>query len=175
MADAMALYAEVGAWNLAALADRRAFDSHYEAVAGAIADRLTAKVHIDIQARGRAFDEWIVGLASMDAQEITDRHFVGVCASLIASLASHPIVTYSVMVRPWPDRLIEAVAKYPDQVTALMSGAAVYLLRVRDMTGVDPSVPLSPLIVENAAGHLWRGLAAAARFRELLQLSSPWS
>jgi len=175
MAEAITLHADVGTWRLAALADEALFDRHYVTVAAAIADRITAKVHIAIEARRRAFADWIESLPGIGADPITHRHFIATCASLIASLARHRVVAYTAMTRDAPDRMVDTVLNYPNEVTALASGAAVYLLRVRDMTGSDPSVPLSALIVENAAANLRRNANAALRFRELLQLTAPWS
>ncbi len=175
MTDAALLHADVGAWSLAALADRALFDRLYVTVAAAIADRLSAKVHFNVEARGRAFADWIDSLQGVDDEEIDDRHFIGACASLIASLARHRIVAYSAIARDPPDRLVDAALNYPNEVTALAGGAAVYLLKVRELTGTDPSVPLSALVVENAAANLNRSADAAVHFRELLQLSTPWS
>ena len=175
MAEAIALNADVGTWRLAALADEALFDRHYLAVAAAIADRITAKVHINIAARHHAFSDWIDSLKGADPHAVTYQHFFGACAGLIASLARHRIVAYSAMTRESPDRMVDTVLKFPNEVTALASGAAVYLLRVRDLTGVDPSIALSALVVESAAANLRRHPEAAADFRALLQLSTPWS
>ena len=169
------VHADIGAWSLAALADEASFDRHYETVAAAIADRITAKVHVNILARRQAFADFIASLHGIDAGAITHRHFIGACASLIASLAGQRIIAYSTVTRNSPDRMVDAVVKYPNEVTALSSGAAVYLLRVRDLTGIDPSLPVSALVMENAAAQLRRKADAAVRFRELLRLTTPWS
>jgi hypothetical protein len=70
--------------------------------------------------------------------------------------------------------MVDTVLACPDEVTALAAGAALYVIRVRELTGADPSVPLSAMVIENAAASLRRRPAAATRFRELLQLSTPW-
>jgi len=169
------VHADIGAWTLAALADEPSFDRHYETVAAAIADCIAAKVHINILARRQAFADFINSLDGIDTGSLSYRHFIGVCASLIASLGGQRIIAYSTVARDPPDRMVDAVVKYPNEVTALASGAAVYLLRVRDLTGVDPSLPLSALVMENAAAQLRRRADAAIRFRELLRLTTPWS
>jgi hypothetical protein len=175
MAEAILLHADVGAWSLAALAEEATFDRHYVTVAAVIADRIAAEAHVDIEARRHAFADFIDSLQGIDSEAITHRDFIGVCASLIANLARHPIVAYSAVTRAASDRMAAVVVKYPNEVTALASGAAVYLLRVREATGVDPSVPLTALVVENAAASLRRSPDAAVRFRELLQLTTPWA
>jgi hypothetical protein len=174
MAEAIQLHADVGAWSLAALADEAAFDRHHVAVVAAIADRIGAGVHIDVDARRDAFTDWIASLQAADDAEPDENTFIAVCATLIAALARRPIVSYAWAGNEPPDRMTDAVLTYPNEVTALASGAAVYLLRVRALTGVDPSIPLSALIVENAAANLRRSAEAATRFRELLQLTTPW-
>ena len=73
------------------------------------------------------------------------------------------------------DRMLKVVLETPNQATALCFGAAVYALHVTRLTGKDPSVPLSGLILENAAEALRRSPDAATRFRELMQLSTPWT
>lgn len=174
MTDAAALYADVGAWSLEALADRSLFDRHYVTVAAAVADRLSAKVNINIEARGLAYADWIDSLQGLDPEEVGHPHFVAACASLIASLARYRIVAYSAIARDPPDRLVNAALNYPNEVTALASGAAVYLLKVRELTGIDPSARLSGMILENAAANLNKTAEAAVHFRELLRLSTPW-
>ena len=175
MAEALALGAERRPWSLAELADEPAFDRHIETVAAAIADRFTLKTHVNIVARRMAFIAWIDGLAA-DARSPTDyRAFVAVCASLIASLARHRVVSYSAMIRDPADRMIDTILRYGNEVTALAAGAAIYALRVGELTGADAGGELSPLIVENAAASLNRHPEAAAKFRELLQLGTPWT
>jgi len=175
MADAVMVHADIGAWSLAALADEASFDRHYESVAAAIADRIAAKVHINVLARRHAFADFVNSLEDIDTGAIGYRHFIGVCAGFIASLAGQRIIAYATAARDPPDRMVDAVVKYPNEVTALASGAAVYLLRVRDLTGVDPSLPVSALVMENAAAQLRRRADAAIRFRELLRLTTPWA
>jgi len=169
------LHADVGAWHLAALADEASFNRHYATVAAAIAEPIAARADINAAARRHAFADWIDSLQGIDAEAVGHRHFIAACASLIASLARHPVVVYSPTTAEAPDRMAAAILKYPNEVTALASGAAVYLLRIRDMTGVDPGVPLSALLVENAAANLRRDAEAAVRFRELMRLATPWS
>ncbi len=174
MAEAIELHADVGAWSLAALADAAAFDRHHIAVAAAIADRIGAGVDIDVDARRAAFADWIASLQEPGDVETDEAAFTAVCARLIAALARHPIVTYAWTSEAPPDRMAAAVLTFPNEVTALASGAAVYLLRVRALTGIDPSTSLSALIIENAAANLRRSAETATRFRELLQLTTPW-
>jgi hypothetical protein len=161
-------------WGLAALADRAVFDRHVEMTATAIADRFTLKVHRDLGAQRAAYAAWI---ASLQDDGAADHHrFVRICADLIASLASVRIVTYSAMMRDATDPMIDVVLHYPTEVTALSSGAALYSIKVSGLTGRDPATSLPPFIVENAAALLRRhGDEAAMRFRELLQLSTPWT
>jgi len=173
MTEAILIHADVGAWSLAALADEAAFDRHHVAVVAAIADRIGFRVDIDVEARRSAFLDWIASSQEVDDAEIGEDTFVMVCAGLIAALARHPIVTYTWTSEAPPDRMAAAVLKFSNEVTALASGAAVYLLRVRALTGVDPSIPLSALIIENAAANLRRSAEAATHFRELLQLTIP--
>ena len=71
-------------------------------------------------------------------------------------------------------RMVDTVLRYPDEVTALAAGAALYLLRVRNDDADNPCLPLSALVMENAAAQLHRRTDAALRFRELLRLNSPW-
>ncbi len=176
MVEAIALHADLGAWTLAALAERAAFERHAVAVAAAIADRICAKVEIDVGECAGAFADFVEAVAGRQTGEPAPADFIAVCAGLVASLARHHVARYAAGGEAPPDRMTGAVLTYPDEVTALASGAALYLLRVRALTGVDPSVPLSPLIVENAAILLRHGgNQAAIRFRELLQLTTPWA
>ncbi len=175
MTEAIRLHADVGAWNLAALADEAAFDRHHVAVAAAIADRIGAGVEIDPGARRRAFTDWIASLKETDETETGAPAFVAVCARLIGALVGRPIVTFVWSGNAQPGRMAAAVLRFPNEVTALASGAAVYLLRIRALTGRDPSIALSALVVENAAANLRHNTDAAYRFRELLQLTTQWN
>jgi hypothetical protein len=175
MAEALALGPAARAWSLAALADEAEFDLHIHTVATAIADRFTLKVHQNIVSRRMAFIAWIDSLAADDGDPLDYRNFVAVCASLIASIARHRVVNYSAMIRDPANRMIDAVLKYPNEVTALAAGAAIYELRVSDMTGAPSGGALPALIIENAAANLSRHPEAAAKFRELLQLGTPWT
>ncbi|MEJ0097258.1 MAG: hypothetical protein WDM84_04130 [Bauldia sp.] len=175
MAEAVAPLSGRGPWGLAALADETAFDHHLDLVGTAIADRFTLKIHQNIVARRMAFIAWIDGLAAMDRATIDYRSFVAACAGLITSLARHRVVSYSAMVRDPGDTMIAAVLKYPNEVTALAAGAALYALRVGELTGEPVGEPLAALVIENAAANLARHPEAAARFRELLRLGTPWT
>ena len=175
MAEALAIGADAKPWSLASLADEAAFDRHIETVAGAIADAFTLKMHQNIVARRLAYTAWIDGLQQKERSPVDYRDFVAVCANLIASIARHRVVSYSAMIRDPADRMIDTVLKYPNEVTALAAGAAIYTLRVGELTGMDGGEPLSAMIVENAAANLRRHPEAAAKFRELLQLATPWT
>ena len=175
MAEAAARRADRGPWSLVALVDEAAFDRHVYMVATAIADRFTLKIHQNVVARRMAFIAWIDSLAAIDRATIDYRSFVAVCAALIASLARHRVVSYSAMIRDPADTMIKAILKYPNEVTALAAGAALYDLRVGALTGEPAGEPLAPLVVENAAANLARHPEAAARFRELLRLGTPWT
>jgi hypothetical protein len=175
MAEPMPILAGIGPWKLAALADPAVFERHYETVTAAVAERITARIHLNGLAMRAAFDDFTGSFESIDSGSVARGHFVDICARLIASLAGRRIVAYSTVARARPDPMVETVVKYPNEITALASGAAVYLLRVRDLTGVDPSLPLSALVMENAAALLRRNVRAATRFRELLRLTTPWN
>jgi hypothetical protein len=71
--------------------------------------------------------------------------------------------------------MISTVLQYPNEVTALSAGAALFALGVGPMTTTPISEILSPMVLENAAAHLSRHPEAALRFRELLQLHTPWA
>ena len=53
------------------------------------------------------------------------------------------------MTRPQPphDRRLELALGFPNELTALVFGAAVYSGAVTRLTGSDPSIPLSGLIL----------------------------
>ena len=161
-------------WTLAALADQGAFDRHIETVARAVADAFTLKVHTNIVARRFAYTTWIASLQRRDPGPVGYRDFVAACANLIASLARHRVVSYSAMIRDPADRMIETVLKYPNEVTALSAGASIYSMRVSELTG-EEAEPVPALVMENAAANVRRHPDAAARFRELLQLETPWT
>ena len=174
--EAFARHREASVWSLAALADRAVFDRHYEMTATAIADRFTLKVHRDLVAQHRAYGAWIASLQDPAPAAADHRRFIRACADLIASLAAHRIVGYSAMMRDATDPMIDVVLQYPGEVTALAAGSALYSIKVTGLTGRDPATSLPPFVVENAAAHLRRHPhEAALRFRELLQLTTPWS
>lgn len=161
--------------GIAALADPDVFEIHYDAVAAAIAYRFALKTHYDIAELQDAYAVWIARCAATGGAR-DHRHFITAVGLLIETLASHRVITYSVMARRpgSADRQLDVLLEYPNEVTALVAGTAAYAVPVKRLTGQDPSVPLSPLIIENAAGILHRRPEAAIRFRELLQLATPW-
>jgi hypothetical protein len=170
-----ALSQEVGRrWGLAALADEAGFDRLVETVAAAIADRFTLKVHQNLVARRMAYIAWVERLSADNLPAMDYRAFVTICADLIASLARHRIVSFSAMIRDPHSRMIGIVLKYPNEVVALAAGAALYQLRIGELTGEDMTGGLPAIVVENAAANLARHSEAAQRFRELLQLHTPW-
>ena len=176
MTEAFASGAHAEPWSLAALADEGGFDRHVDAVATAIADRFTLKVHLNVVARRLAYKAWIDGLQRAERAPVGYRDFVAACANLIASLARHRAISFSAMIRDPADRIIDTVLKYPNEVTALAAGAALYMTRIEELTGAPPSdAPLSALVLENAAANLSRHPGAAEKFRELLRLSTPWT
>jgi hypothetical protein len=162
--------------RLADLADRAGFDGYLGEVAATIADRFTLQVHVNFAARWRAYNGWIACLQDGGRVAADHQRFLRVVADLIAILGSRRIVTYSAMMRGRSDPMLDVVLKYPNEITALTAGAALYTSEVSALTGRDPSEALTPLVAENAAALLRRQpLEAAARFRELLRLSTPWS
>ena len=175
MAEALALGTASRAWGLDALADEAEFDLHIQIVATAIADHFTLKVNQNIVSRRMAFIAWIDTLARDDGSPPDYRGFVAACANLIASIARHRVVSYSAMIRDPANRMIGAILKYPNEVTALAAGAAIYELRVSEVTGEASGGALPALIIENAAANLSRHPEAAVKFRELLQLGTPWT
>jgi len=175
MAEALARSPDAPTWSLAALADEAAFDRLVDNVAGAIADRFTLKAHQNIIARRMAYVAWVDGLAADNLAAIDYRAFVGVCAGLIAAIGRHRVVSFSAMIRDPGSRMIGVVLKYPNEVTALAAGAALYTLRVGELTGSVSDGGLPAMVVENAAANLSRHPEAAVKFRELLQLETPWT
>jgi hypothetical protein len=174
MAEAALSQDVVRRWTLAALADEAGFDRLVETVATAIADRFTLKVHQNVVARRMAYIAWVERLSSDNLPAMDYRAFVTICADLIASLARHRVVSFSAMIRDPHSRMIGVVLKYPNEVVALAAGAALYQLRIGELTGEDMTGGLPPIVVENAAANLARHSEAALRFRELLQLHTPW-
>jgi hypothetical protein len=73
--------------------------------------------------------------------------------------------------------MLDLILKYPNEITALAAGASLYAVRASEIRdGTNVVLALSPMIVENAAASLRQhGEAAALRFRELLQLGTPWT
>jgi len=174
MAEAALRPPETRAWNLSSLADEASFDRLIETTAAAIADRFTLKIHQNLVARRMAYIAWIDKLSVDNLPAMDYRAFVTVCANLIASVARYRLVSFSAMIRDPGDRIIAAVLQYPNEVTALAAGAALYQLRIGELTGEPAAVGLPAIVVENAAANLARHSEAAARFRELLQLHTPW-
>lgn len=162
--------------GLAALADQALFEVQYDAVAAAIAGRFTLKVHYAIPELHGAYASWI-GRSAAAGGGRDYRHFIAIVANLIDCLATRKAVSYSLTMRPKPphDRRLELALGFPNELTAFVFGAAVYSSAVTRLTGTDPSIPLSGMILENAIALLRRNAAAAMRFRELLQLSTPWT
>ena len=167
---------ETRAWRLAELADRQAFDRYLDTVATAIADRFALKVHVNVAGRWRAYNCWIAKLQD-DGEEPDDyRRFVRLCADLVECLASQRVFTYSAMMRDVSDPMTDVVLAYPNEVTALATGSALYIVRAMALTGAGIAEPLAPAVAENAAAALHRNPEAAAkRFRELLRLTTPWT
>ena len=163
-------------WRLDELADRQTFDRYIDTVATTIADRFTLKVHVNVAGRWRAYNRWIASL--QDRHDGTDDHrrFVRLCADLVECLASQRVVGYSPMMRDASDPMTDVVMRYPNEVTALAAGAALYIVRTTALTGADIGEPLPPAVAENAAAALQHHpQAAAERFRELLLLPTPWT
>jgi len=163
--------------GLAALADQALFEVEYDAVVAAIADRFTLSARCNVPELQAAYLAWIERSAGTSGSR-DEHHFIAIIGVLIESLAPRKAVSYSLMARPQPphDRRLELVLGFPNELTALLFGAAVYGSAVTCLTGADPSAPLSGLILENAISLVRRNPAGAAeRFRELLQLGSPWT
>lgn len=175
MAEAQARDAPSRPWSLGSLADEAAFDQLVETVAAAIADRFTLKMHQNVVSRRMAYIAWIESLAAENLATIDYRAFITICANLIGCLARYRVVSFSAMIRDPADQTIAAVLRYPNEVMALAAGAGIYALRVREMTGSDAGGHLPALLVENAAANLNRHPEASAKFRELLQLATPWT
>jgi hypothetical protein len=163
-------------WRLAELADRDIFDRHVDMVATAIADRFTLMVHVNVAGRWRAYNGWIARLQDGNGGGVDHRRFVRLCADLVECLARQRVVSYSPMMRGMSEPMTDVVLRYPNEVTALAIGAALYVVKARALTGADIAEPLMPVVAENAAAALQRHPAAAAeRFRELLRLSTSWT
>jgi len=175
MVEPVAPLADRETWSLSSLADETGFGHYLDTVAAAIADRFTLKIHQNLIARRMAFIAWIDSLAAIDRATVDFRSFIAICGALVGSLARHRVVSYSAMIRDPGDAMIGVILKFPNEVTALAAGAALYELRVGALTGASAGEPLSPLVVENAAGNLARHPEAATRFRELLRLGTPWT
>ncbi|MEJ0013515.1 MAG: hypothetical protein WDM94_13020 [Bauldia sp.] len=175
MAEPAVRPVELPPWSLASLADEANFDRLVDTAATAIADRFTLKVHQNTVSRRMAYTTFIDSLATENLPLIDYRAFVAICGNLIAAIARHRVVSFSAMIRDPRDRMIGVILKYPNEVTALAAGAALYSLRVRELTGEGAASGLPAMVVENAAANLNRHPEAAAKFRELLQLSTPWT
>ena len=162
-------------WHLAELADRHTFDHFIDTVATAIADRFTLKVHVNVAGRWRAYNGWIAKLQDKSSDGDDHHRFVQLCADLTECLANQRVVSYSAMMRDVSEPMTDVVLRYPNEVTALATGAALYIVRARALTGAEIAEPLAPAVAENAAAALQRHPEAAAeRFRELLRLTTPW-
>ena len=162
--------------GLEALADRGMFEVEYDAVVAAIADRFALRAGYDIPELHAAHAAWLADAAALPGRR-DGRHFTGIVATLIECLARRKAIGYALAARPQPthDRRLELALGFPNELTALLFGAAVHGSAIARLTGADPSLPLSRLILENAIALLRRNPGgAAARFRELLQLSTPW-
>jgi hypothetical protein len=166
---------EMPPWNLATLADEAGFEGLINAVSSAVADRFTLKVHQNVVARRMAYTAWIDSMANDTLSSIDYRAFITVCGNLIAAIARHRVVSFSAMIRDPDNRMIGVVLKYPNEVTALAAGAALYGIRVGELTGRPAGDPLPAMLIENAAANLSRHPEAAVKFRELLKLSTPWT
>jgi hypothetical protein len=175
MAEAAARSIELPAWSIGTLADEASFDRLVETVATAIADRFTLKVHQNVVSRRMAYTTFIDALATENLPLIDYRAFVSICGNLIAAIARHRVVSFSAMIRDPANRMIGVVLKYPNEVTALAAGATLYSLRVHELTGEPPAAGVPAMVIENAAANLNRHPEAAVKFRELLQLSTPWT
>jgi hypothetical protein len=162
--------------GLAALAEQALFERHYDAVATVIAARFSLKVHYALAGLRAAFAAWIARSAARPRAP-DHRHFIAVIALLVECLVRERIVTYSVMVRPpgARDRLLDTIVKFPNEVTGLLAGAGLYSMMVARLTNETPDVPLSAIVLANAASIVRRRPEAATRFRELLQLGTPWA
>lgn len=163
--------------GLAALADQALFEVKYDAVAAAVADRFALRVDYNIPELQAAYGAWIERAANASGGR-DGSHFVAIVGVLIECLARRKAVSYSLTARPQAphDRRLELVLGFPNELTSLVFGAAIYASAVACLTGVDPSVPLSGLVLENAISLLRHNPAGAARrFRELLQLGTPWT
>ncbi len=175
MAETAVRPLELPPWGLASLADEANFDRLVDTTATAIADRFTLKVHQNVVSRRMAYTTFIDSLATENLPLIDYRAFVSICGNLIAAIARHRVVSFSAMIRDPGSRMIGVILKYPNEVTALAAGAALYSLRVGELTGAAPTAALPAMVIENAAANLNRHPEAAVKFRELLQLATPWT
>lgn len=165
-------------WTLASLADERAFERHYDAVTMALADLFSLKVHLNLIQLHTCFAGFVAGFEENRLPRETPdyQRLIDVVSRLILACTVRPIVSYSALVRDRTNRTAGIVLAYASEITALGLGAAVYAVAIKRLVGTDPSTPLSSLIIENAAALLRRQpTGAAANFRELLQLTTPWA
>jgi hypothetical protein len=175
VSSAVAAIAAPTTAGLEALADRAEFEVEYDAVVAAIADRFGLRARYGIGELHSAHAAWIASATALSGKR-DGPHFVGIVSKLIECMARREAIRYELAERPASahDRRIELALGFPNELTALMFGAAVYARAVARLTGADASTPLSQLILENAIALLRRNPSgAAARFRELLQLSTP--
>ena len=162
-------------WNLALLADLDVYQRHFDAVAVALADIFTFKVHLNGAELAAAHAVFVESFIEAPVVDPGQRDFIDIVVRLIVSVSTRRMVTYTTMIRDRDDPFPAIVAKWPGEVTALLLGGGVYAAEVRRLTGVDPGVPLAPLYLENAAALLRANPSSARKFRELLQLATPWT
>ena len=176
MASAAAARPAEAFGGLAALADQALFEVQYDAVAAAIADRFTLKVHYAIPELARRLRSWIARSAAVGGSR-DYRHFIAIVANLIESLATRKAVSYSLMTRPKPphDRRLELALGFPNELDRVGFRRRGIFGRGEASHRRRPEHSASGLILENAIALLRRNAAAAMRFRELLQLSTPWT
>jgi hypothetical protein len=175
VSSAVAATAAPSTAGLEALVDRDEFEVEYDAVVAAVADRFALRARYNIGELHAAYAAWVTGAATL-AGNRDGEHFTAIVAKLIESLARRKSIGYELDggQAPTHDRRLELALGFPNELTALVFGAAVYARAVGRLTDADPTVALSRLILENAIALLRRNPGgAAARFRELLQLSMP--
>jgi hypothetical protein len=175
MTDTAAIEPDARPWTLSALADEAEFDRHVEGAAVALCDRYTLIPHINLAARRMAYHEWIDAIRGFSGARPDSRVFIALCAALIAALARHRVVTFTPLTVA-PERMVNTLHRFGNEVAALATGAALYSTVVESLNGAPAAEPLSALIWENAAAALRRQPEeTASRFRELLRLTTPWT
>jgi hypothetical protein len=158
--------------GLANLADPVLFEILYDAVATAIADIFQFKLHYNVPALRSAFHAWIAGHSGARSGGSRGMRFADIVSVLIATLVPHRILSFSVMTRDASSdpREADVFVKYPNELTALLLGGAIYAAKIRQMTGRESCQALTNAAVERAASALRNEPAAAAAFRQLLSL-----